>query len=161
MKFQEIVSRLTGISTPIFGAQWQPPESEVQVAKRVITFLEDKRVLFAPFDCEFSPHCIKSVLDIRAFLTKELSPLNKKRPLALSLSAMRAACRKYIDAFPPDRASTNRWHHPHYGDDPQLFAALGELRGVFGIHIAQIAAQHGLDIEPQLATTLPGKARGF
>jgi hypothetical protein len=27
----------------------------------------------------------------------------------------------------------------------------------FGMHIAQIAAQHGLDIEPQLASILPGK----
>jgi plasmid maintenance system antidote protein VapI len=34
-------------------------------------------------------------------------------------------------------------------------SALGELRGVIGIHIAAIAAQHGLDIEGDLATILP------
>ena len=36
-----------------------------------------------------------------------------------------------------------------------FFAALGELRGVFGLHIAKIAAQYGLDIEEDLASILP------
>jgi hypothetical protein len=34
--------------------------------------------------------------------------------------------------------------------------ALGEMRGVFGIHIAKLAAQYGLDVEDDLASILPG-----
>jgi hypothetical protein len=34
-------------------------------------------------------------------------------------------------------------------------SALGELRGVIGLHIAALAAQHGLDVEGDLASTLP------
>jgi hypothetical protein len=67
MKFQEIISRLTGFSTPIFGAQWNPPELQRVVARRVIAFLEDRRVLFVPsemespaygdrFTCDGHPH---------------------------------------------------------------------------------------------------------
>lgn len=33
--------------------------------------------------------------------------------------------------------------------------AVGELRGVFGIHIAQLAAQYGIDVEDDLASILP------
>lgn len=46
MKFQEIISRLAGFSTPIFGVQWNPSEPQRAVARRVIAFLEDRRVLF-------------------------------------------------------------------------------------------------------------------
>jgi hypothetical protein len=37
--------------------------------------------------------------------------------------------------------------------------ALGELRGVFGIHIARLAAAHGLGVEGDLASILPADAR--
>ena len=33
--------------------------------------------------------------------------------------------------------------------------ALGEMRGVFGVHIARLAASHGLDVEDELATIIP------
>jgi hypothetical protein len=36
-----------------------------------------------------------------------------------------------------------------------FYSELGELRGVFGIHIARIAAQFKLEIDDRLATILP------
>jgi hypothetical protein len=45
MKFSEIANRLTGISTPFGGASWQPADMEIAAARRVIAFLEDRRVL--------------------------------------------------------------------------------------------------------------------
>jgi hypothetical protein len=33
--------------------------------------------------------------------------------------------------------------------------ALGELRAVFGIHVAQLSAKFGIDIEDSLASILP------
>ena len=56
MTFKQILSRLTGISCPVFGIQWNPPEPEITVAQRVISFLEDRRVLYNPFDLEFFGH---------------------------------------------------------------------------------------------------------
>ena len=50
MKFDEITSRLTGISCPIFGVSWNPPESERKIARRVITFLETAVVAAAPWN---------------------------------------------------------------------------------------------------------------
>jgi len=48
MKFSEIANRLTGISTPLGGVSWQSSDLEVSAARRVIAFLEDRRVLYAP-----------------------------------------------------------------------------------------------------------------
>jgi len=39
--------------------------------------------------------------------------------------------------------------------DWSLNQALGELRGVFGVHVAQIAAKYGVDVEEGLASILP------
>lgn len=48
-------------------------------------------------------------------------------------------------------------HRNHYAS--WIFnGAIGELRGVFGIHIAALAASHGLDVEGDLASILPATA---
>jgi hypothetical protein len=52
MKFSEIANRLTGISTPLGGVSWQSSDLEVSAARRVIAFLEDRRVLYAPEEME-------------------------------------------------------------------------------------------------------------
>jgi len=57
MKFKEIASRLTGIGTPVFGVSWVPQEAEVTVARRVITFQEDRRLLYNPGEMEMPERC--------------------------------------------------------------------------------------------------------
>jgi hypothetical protein len=89
MKFKEIMSRMEGFSTPLGGVSWQPTEPEVSAARRVIAFLEDRRVLYAPDELEVPVHCVKPVLEIRHFLTGELGKLDKSE-FAASLRAMRA-----------------------------------------------------------------------
>lgn len=92
MKFSEIANRLTGISTPLGGVSWQATELEVSAARRVVSFLEDRRVLYAPDEMEVPAHCVHSVMDIRRFLTGELGKLDAGSEFAASLRAMRAAC---------------------------------------------------------------------
>jgi len=36
-------------------------------------------------------------------------------------------------------------------------SALGELRGIIGIHVAALATMHGLDVEGDLASILPAE----
>jgi hypothetical protein len=97
MRFKEILGRLTGLSSPIFGVSWNPPEPDVTVARRVVAFLEDRRVLYVPSEMEVPEHCVRSVLEIRRFLTTELQSLDSSADLAASLRALRAACRKFMD----------------------------------------------------------------
>ena len=48
VRFSEIASRMTGISTPIFGVSRTPPSSDVEGARRVIAYLKNRRVLSDP-----------------------------------------------------------------------------------------------------------------
>lgn len=155
MRFKEILARVTGLSSPVFGISWNPPEPEVKVARRVITFLEDRRVLYVPSEMEVPEHCVQSVLDIRNFLTNQLQSLETGTDFADTLRALRAACRKFLDtvgarpdilAFGSHRGHSASW---------EFNGALGELRGVVGVHLARLAVTHGLDIEGDLARILP------
>lgn len=159
MKFREIASRLTGFSTPMFGASWNPPEAQRSVARRVLAFLEDRRVLYSPSEVESPDYCVRSVVEIRHFLTQELGALPAEAAIAQSLSAMRAACRKFMDTIGADGGRIIQYgaSHGHYASWV-FISALGELRGVVGIHVAAIAAGHGLDVEHELSAILPAKA---
>ena len=157
MRFDEITSRLTGISTPIFGISWNPPEAERAIAQKIIIFLEDRRVLYNPSDLEVPDHCVRSVLQIRDYLTYQLADANEKKEFSESLRAMRAACRKFLDTVGHNEMIVRFANHQNHYASWVFNSALGELRGVFGIHIAKLAAQYGLDVEDELASILPNK----
>jgi len=157
VKLSELISRLTGISTPIGGVSWTSPEADVAVARRVLVFLEDRRVLYAPYDLEVPRSCAESVLEVRRFLTKQLDG-DVGDELSGTLRAMRAACRKFLTQTDPSASRWDRdwdWPFPGRRGVGSLDQALGELRGVFGVHIARLAARHGLDVPEALDATLP------
>ncbi len=144
MKGQDIKYRLTGLSIGSIGASWEKIKTERDKAQKLVTFLEDRRVLYGPFDLEVSGHCIQSVLEIRKFLTTELQDLPARSKFAQHLRAMRASCRKFLDALSKKQSSHQ-----------EFLTVLGELRGVLGIHLATIAAQYELDVEDDLASIFP------
>jgi hypothetical protein len=156
--FRELANRITGFEIPIFGGgvSWEPPTLDVTVAGKVITYLEDRRSLYNPYDAEVADFVVRSVLDIRENLTEYLKSLDRSSPLASSLVAMRAACRKFLDKvgtganFGIYRAG-RVWSE----DEREFFVALGELRSVIGIHAAQIAVRYGIDVEETLVSIFP------
>ena len=108
------------------------------------------------------PRCVTSVLEIRKMLTGELASLDESSDLYNKLKAMRAACRRFLDRtqFPDGSSRPFRPRfHPFDPEGQTFFTALGELRGAFGIHVASIAAQHGLDVEDDLAGILPSAGK--
>lgn len=161
MKFNEVLSRITGLSIPVFGMQWNPPEAERAVARRVLAFLEDRRVLYNPTEMEMPGHCVASVQRIREFLTSEIGKLDADKEIAQSLRAMRAACLKFMNTVGVDDKHDR--HIIMHGAERGHWAnwtfngAVGELRGVFGVHVAALAASYGLDVQGELASILPAK----
>lgn len=153
---KEILARLTGFSVPIFGFSWTPPEAHRTVAKRVIAYLEDRRVLYNPSSMEIPDHCIRSVIDIRAHLTDELGRLGPESELAVTLRAMRAACRKFLDTVQEDEHAIRLFGTSHGHWASWVFnGALGEMCGVFGVHLAILASRYRVSVEDELAAILP------
>lgn len=154
MNYKQIIGRLTGFSTPVFGVSWNPPQTDISVARRVIAFLEDRRVFYNPYHMEMEYQCVDSVLETRKFLTETVGGLSEKSELASHLRAIRAACRQFLDAVgdPHHPRRGQRFHGPF---DAEFFQALGQLRATAGIHIGAIAVMYGLSVEGSLAEILP------
>ena len=162
MKYKEILGRLTGISVPVFGVSWNSPEPEIAVARKVIAYLEDRRVLYNPFQLEVLDFCIDSIIKIREFLTDQIGNLDSKSELSEQLRAIRSASRQFLNVCGPPGAKNRRpirpfLRGPHGPDEAQFFLALGELRAAIGLHIASIAVMHGLPVEGELAGILPAQ----
>ncbi len=153
MNYKEIASRITGISVPIFGISWNPPTPDVVVAKKVINFLEDRRVLYNPYELELPKSCIRSIQEIRNFLTQQLDNVDSGSELGRSLKAMRSACRKLLDRF--EEVEDQGYSHYSSAFSMSFFSSVGELRGIFGLHIGKILACHGLNCESNLLTIIP------
>jgi hypothetical protein len=123
----------------------------VEVLRRPLEF-----TLYSPSEMEVPQHCVTSVCEIRHFLTGEISRLGEDSDLNRSLRAMRAACRKFIDVIGLDGDIVRFGSHPGHWASWEFNGALGELRGIVGLHVARIATEYGLDVEDDLAQILPG-----
>lgn len=156
--FKTLLSKITGISTPVFGISWTPPRIEKEIAETLISFLEDRRVLYHLYDwtplnhniegasIKEYPQVIKSVLEIRDKLTQLLEKVSRDSPLAKSLQSMRAACRKFLNNI-----DTPELYAEHLSLIPlfqvKAMVSLGEMRAIFGMHVAIICTGYGVDIE--------------
>ncbi|MFI0199872.1 MULTISPECIES: DUF6650 family protein [Streptomyces] len=155
MKVLEIMRRIKGFSTPLGGVDWDLPLPQRTVAEKVVVYLEDRRVLTMSRvvinSVEEPGHCVASVLQIRETLTQILMEPDTGDELAENLKAMRAACRRFLN-----NVGLNHAGHVRGRTQSAIFgAALGELRAVFGIQLAIIAARHKLELSEDLTAILP------
>ena len=141
VKYKTIANSLSGFSTPIFGLSWNPVQPDRNIVWQLIAFLEDRRVLYNPYELENIHYVMESILQIRSVLTEFIQQLDDESDFATHLRAMRAACRKYMDT------QSGNWL--------DSLPAFGEFRAILGIHIAQLAVKYGVDVEEDLASTLP------
>jgi hypothetical protein len=148
LKGKALAKRLTGIACPIGGISWKPPVDEQDKSRRLLTYLEDRRALYQPYDMEVGPYVVKSILDIRERLTADLEEVSKSSVLGESLVAMRAACRDFLNKTQvPDKRG--------YFMGAMIISALGSLRAVLGIHIARVACAYDLEVTEPLASAVP------
>lgn len=132
MSLSKNLKRIKGISTPFGGISFDLSDTEKDVIRELFIYLEDRRVLFNPYDLESPNYVIQSIIQIRDYLTKILIRPDEDSNLSEYIRKMRAACRKLMDTNP---------EHSHYGgiiERAQFFACLGEVRGVFGIYLKDL-----------------------
>ncbi len=149
--FKEIAGRITGITIPIFGVSWNPPEPERDIVRETFIFLEDRRALYNDFAHEIDHEVAQSVLSIRSELTAALKRIPENSEAVAAFKAMRAACREYLDST-GDRRSI-------YGGPFSFMTQLGHLRAMIGIQVAYLAVKFGIDIDGELVRLIPPELR--
>lgn len=122
--------------------------TQKQIAREVIIYLEDKRVLYNASQLENPDHCITAVIQIREFLTRTIKRLSDADELSSELRVIRNAARKFTDKDQDMKMHFGRGA----GFDQEFFSALGEMRGVFGIYLEKIANRYALKVEDGLAS---------
>lgn len=148
VKFRELASRLNGAQVPVFGVSWTPPEPQRKVVRELMTFHEDRRALYNDYAFEVEQEVVQSVFEIRREINEAIKRLAEDSPAVPALKAMRAACREYLD---------HSHQFPHrFG----FMVQLGRLRTLFGLQIAYLAIEYGIDVEDDLATIIPPELRG-
>lgn len=168
IRAKDMLSRITGISVPIFGVSWNPPASDRDVVRKFLAFQEDRRALFNPMPAEVEDHVISSVHIIRAECTMTVGSLSERAPGAAHIRAMGAACRRFLDEpYPVFDDIMERRRDPHFDredNDARLrrgthpaafFTALGEFRAFVGVRIAMLSGLYEVDIHGNLARILP------
>ena len=102
--------KVTGFSTPLGGIQWSDSgPGEAEIARRFLAFLEDRHVLYNPFDIETESEVEHSNPQIRKECTKTLQALSADAFAATPLRTTREAGRQstMISASTIDTSTTS------------------------------------------------------
>lgn len=150
--------RLTGVGGLGFSINWESSPGDREVARRVVNYLEDRRLLWGDRHGGDERHCIKSAIEIRQFLTGQISEPHVGKHLTASLKAMRGACRKFVEAGGMDGM---KFGYECGSYEARLFGmALGDLRTSIGVQVDVIARKYDLEVEEELARILPASDDG-
>lgn len=147
IEVKALAENLTGISCPLPGQSWNPPQDEQDMAKRMLIFLKGRRALYSSGMVEKEEYIIQSVYRIRKHLAEDFSLAGKESVLGQSIEAMRSACRKFCKEVKRPRK--------RQAFTPSFLFCLSELRSLFGSHIVRIACAYGLDIDKDLKDLMP------
>ena len=147
--------RVSGGSVSILGfaIDWERTDGDERIARYVVGFLEDRRLLFGDRHFEDEGHCVASALECRALLTRQLAEAGLGRELEAALKAMRASFRQFVERGGPYGRNFQRHGHMYEADPFSL--ALGDLRAQVGEQLARIAWRYVLEIDDTLAAILP------
>jgi hypothetical protein len=149
--------RLNGLNISIgglgAGANWETVPGDEEIAKETIIFLEDRRVLFGLRQHEDGIYCVRSVNQIRRFLTKKI-PAARGEDLEASLREMRRAASQFVNAAGTKAMNFRGGWAPGNAFD----LALKDLQMTMGREIAVVAIHFDLEVQEDLLQILPRSA---
>ena len=147
---------MTGISTPFGGVQWEVRDGDREIARRVVSILEDRRMLWVDHAYEVPSECAYSASKTRDALTEQIATKGIGTELSALLKEMRRLFANFMTVAP--RARLDR--HAPYGADP-FSAALGALRAAIGERLAVLVATCKLDVDDELKAIIPDSGAWF
>lgn len=145
--------RPTGFSLPSgFGVQWEFVDSDRDIARTTIAFLENRRVLFGNRHFEDGYECATSAIAIRHKLSELIPLASEGGGVEQSLRAIRAACTQFVNKAGPGAIN---FRNPYVGTGNVFGQALGELSSLVGIQVALLADHYQLAVEDELMSIFP------
>ena len=147
VKVKSISLSLTG-----GGVGWEVDATELMAVKKLIAFLEDRRVLYNPPHLEVQRDINISIDDIRSRCTDVIGTVDEKSPAAAAAREIRKACRKFLDNPRPHIGG-------FVGDDASFVLAIGEFRAAVGIYVAALAGAYQIEVEQELANIMPSSEK--
>ena len=145
--------RLKGFTVWGFGITWDYSPTEYKLIHELFVVLENRRVLYDPFEAESPPSVLGSVQELRGELEVAMKGLATDSKAAPLLRAMQKSCRDFLRATEKQVASGTLNRAP---TQRMLFdERLGAFRGVFLIYAAILSRSVGVEVHGELKKALP------
>jgi hypothetical protein len=146
---------LTGINMPGgFGVTWEYVTSEKETAASLLTFFENRRVLYHPFSNQCPGKVVISVLQVRSKIQSAMESLGRETYLHQLLALMRKTALSFLEY-----ATANCEGDVSCDDcrvrDTGCLEGLREFRREMGSALAGLCISFDLDVEEQLASIMP------
>lgn len=146
---------MTGIKLPGgVGVTWEYEKDEKLIASTLLTFLENKRILFHPYVDRCPGNAIISVLELRKRIQSDMEQLDRNTYLHKTLSLMRNSINLFLEYASANCESVTSCKDCRVRKTGCL-KGLIEFRKEMGRCIAGICISFDLDVEEQLATIMP------
>ncbi len=126
------------------------PKNDSQIARELINFLDNKRVLTDRFEWENPQDCIYSVSDIRSRLSEFLEKQPLGKILEADLKQMQEACKKFLTAT---QALETPRHHIYGSDMRQI---LDSFRHEFAVPAKNVVTRYRLSASNDFKKMLLG-----
>lgn len=160
--FKQIKRRfqINGFELPFIGGgvSWNITPSEKDVAEKFLIYLADRRALYNDWHLEIEYQVVRSVLDIRERITKDLQEIDPNSKLFQVMRQMQIACQTFL-TYTRDVKPDFGFHPTWDRDQIDFYIELGKLRSTFGHCIASIAIQYEIDIDARLEPLLPNYSK--
>ena len=147
--------RVTSITLPfIGGAKWEYLQSEKELVEKLITYFENKLILFTFITVKCPGKVIDSVIDIRKTVQASLENLDRENYLFKTLNRIRKATHSFLCY------ATNNCEDPISCKDCRLpksncLGGLFELRKEAGKAIAELCIAYEVEVDDNLEVIFP------
>ena len=151
IKVRELDRPMAGLPS---HAQATPSAAEAQAVAGLISMVEGNPLVNGHLAMpEEQERCYRAVGELRRFVGQTAQLLPDDATAQPVLTAMRAACRKYLDeAEAWDRRAGRRHSMPSFG----FYQLLGAFREMMGLNLWRLGDAYDLEVEERLIGYFPG-----
>lgn len=150
----DFLRRISGISTPLGGLQWDNEPSEREFIYEMLQSLGNRRLVRHYHGGFEYKAVLRSCEIIREDITSALKRLRPESAARIRLEEMRAAIHIFQtlveERYPPERFSYDREGVEAPPDDAVL-TALCALRDFFGARLSQLSSAYGIPLAQELS----------